>query len=537
MNASEGFRAAEKGWRVLLGDAGVLGDETAKSLYTTSLSADCRDVALVLCPTDASQLPSLVQIAARWGVPLYPVSTGHNWGYGCASPVQDGCVVLDLSRLNRILSCDAELGVVTLEPGVTQQQLRDYLDHHGLPFMVPTTGAGPRASLVGNALERGYGITPMADHFGAVTALEAVLADGSSYRSALSEMGGQGVGQLHKWGIGPYLDGIFSQSNFGIVTRMSIALARQPEHTEAFFFWLQAEQDLEPAVCAVRDILTSCGALLGGINLLNGYRTLSMTCDYPFAAVPAGSAIPSAMAAQMLRDHALPPWIVIGAAYGDRSVVKAALEQVRRHLKPLARRHVCFTRGKLQRVQSLARAFPRLSGKLGSQAATMLRAFRIMEGVPDEVALPLVYWKSPAGAPPDLSQGLVRRERGLIWYAPLIPMKSQLVRSYTAMVTRICLEHGMEPLITLTSLSNRCFDSSVPLLFDLADVSQTERAKACFQALFEAGRALGFLPYRMGIDGMHLLHGRDSRFFDLVQKLKAAMDPQQILAPGRYGRA
>ena len=65
---------------------------------------------------------------------------------------------------------------------------------------------------------------------------------------------------------------------------------------------------------------------------------------------------------------------------------------------------------------------------------------------------------------------------GLIWYSPLVPMNPDRVSRYVDMVENICVAHGIEPLITLTSLSNRCFDSSVPLLFDRNDASQRVRA-------------------------------------------------------------
>ena len=75
--------------------------------------------------------------------------------------------------------------MVTVEPGVTQAKLSAYLDTHGYSFLVPVTGTGSNCSLLGNALERGYGVTPQTDHFGAVTDMEAVLADGSIYRTTL----------------------------------------------------------------------------------------------------------------------------------------------------------------------------------------------------------------------------------------------------------------------------------------------------------------------------------------------------------------
>lgn len=99
-------------------------------------------------------------------------------------------VILDLSGLTAILDFDAELGVVTLEPGVTQALLAEFLDRHAHPYLVPVTGAGPQCSLIGNALERGYGVTPHTDHFAAVTDLEAVLADGSVYQTRLHEVAG-----------------------------------------------------------------------------------------------------------------------------------------------------------------------------------------------------------------------------------------------------------------------------------------------------------------------------------------------------------
>jgi hypothetical protein len=104
--------------------------------------------------------------------------------------------------LQQIVDFDAELGTVTLEPGVTQGMLAAFLERERQPFLVPVTGAGPTCSLVGNALERGYGITPFADHFGAVLSLEAVLPDGRVYRRLRSRWTAT---TRRSSGAGPYL--------------------------------------------------------------------------------------------------------------------------------------------------------------------------------------------------------------------------------------------------------------------------------------------------------------------------------------------
>ena len=226
------------------------------------------------------------------------------------------------------------LGLVTVEPGVTQQGLHDYLDRHGLAFLVPVTGGGPNCSLVGNALERGYGITPYADHFAAVTAVEAVLPNGRIFRSALRELGGSTVNRAFKWGIGPYLDGLFAQGNFAIVTQMTIALAERPERTEAFFFGIDQDAGLEPAVAAVQRVQRSLGGVTGSVNLMNTRRMLAMMEPYPQAEIGANGILPAEFVAKLAKDYRVTAWTGLGALYGKAGIVRAARRAVRKILGP-----------------------------------------------------------------------------------------------------------------------------------------------------------------------------------------------------------
>lgn len=100
-------------------------------------------------------------------------------------------------------------------------------------------------------------------------------------------------------------------------------------------------------------------------------------------------------------------------------------------------------------------------------------------------------------------------------------MKPDKVRALVDMVKAICVEHQIEPLITLTSLSFRCFDSTVPILFDPKDQDETSRAHQCYKALYEAGRKEGFLPYRVGIEHMRLVTQTGSTYWDLVSRFKS----------------
>lgn len=526
--------AAIAQWRQLLGETNVLLQSAAEAEYGSDTGGAHRAILAALCIKDANSVQEVMRIARRNQVSIYPISTGRNWGYGSSLPVRSGCVVLDLSGLQKILDFDAELGVVTLQPGVTQQILADFLDAGSHPYMVPVTGAGPRCSLMGNALERGYGITPHADHFGAVTDLEAVLPDGSLFRSALYEAGGADLARLFKWGIGPYCTGLFSQSGFGVVTRMSIVLARRPECVEACLFRLNHDQLLAPAVLAIRHLLTRLPGTLSAVNLMNQHRVLAMAAPFPHGQLDSDGLLGAELLSQLGRQHQVAPWTGFATLYGTRRVVHAAQKEIRLALSGTASR---ITFATPQRADTLALAAKWVPGPLGRRLSGLTqmlrRSLELAAGRPNGMALALAYWRSPR-APIDGEKDPARDGCGLLWYSPLVPMRPQGVRAYVDMVKRVTQHHALEPLITLTSLNGQLFDSTVPLLFDRAEPKEVVSAQTCYQELLTTGRMQGWFPYRLGVDAMEDLAAlqTDSRAF--TARLRQCIDPLGLMAPGRY---
>ena len=520
-------------WRALLGDQCVLNAEEATRAHGCDTGGCVRTLAGALRIRSAANLPDVMRIASQCRVSVYPISTGNNWGYGSALPARDGCVLLDLSGLQMILNFDAQLGVVTLEPGVTQQMLADFLQAGGHPFMVPVTGAGPHCSVLANALERGYGITPHADHFAAVTDLQAVLSDGSLYRSALHDAGGAELARLFKWGVGPYCNGLFTQSGFGIVVRMSIVLARRPECTMACVFALPHDTQLEPAVQAVQSLLGCLPGVLGGINLMNRHRVLAMAMAHP-AQARVGCLSPQQLE-QLARQYRVAPWTGFASLYGTRRSVAAAQHAIRQSLRSVACRMLFVTPQKAQRLHRMAQYLP---GALGArmQASTrmLVGAMELVNGQPNETALALAYWRN-AQPPPTGPKNPARDGCGLLWYCPLVPMRAERVRAYVDMVHRVTQRHDLEPLITLTSLSDRVFDSTVPLLFDRRQATAVVAARRCHQALLDAGSAQGWFPYRLGVDSMPWMASLMGDAPPFHSRLQRCLDPHGLLSPGRYG--
>ena len=521
-------------WQTLLGDAAVTVDNAVCERYGCDTSGVPRHVAGVLQITDSALLPQVMRIAMHCQVSIYPISTGNNWGYGSAQPARDGCIVLDLSGLRKILDFDEEMGVVTLEPGVTQAMLAEFLDEGDHPYLVPVTGAGPSCSLMGNALERGYGVTPQVDHFAAVTDLEAVLPDGSLYRTALNEIGGADLARLFKWGIGPYSTGLFTQSGFGVVTRMSIVLSRRPECVKVCLFSLREEDLLEPAIQAIRSILIALPGTVQAINLMNQLRVLSMSAPYPADKVGSDGLIPAAVIEELGRRYHVLPWTGFATLYGTRRVVEAAQKEIRAALAGIATRLLFVSPQRAGTLSTLAQLLPGATGKrLASLASTLAQSLQLVDGRPNETAMPLVYWRTPV-APKGPLKNPTRDGCGLVWYAPLVPMRPAGVKAYVEMVKRVTRAHSIEPLITFTSINDRLFDSTVPLLFDKTHPGAIAGAQACYLDLLESGRLGGWFPYRVGVHAMPVLADLQLHSGVFHRRLSKDLDPLGLMAPGRY---
>jgi hypothetical protein len=83
-----------------------------------------------------------------------------------------------------------------------------------------TTPALGWGSVIGNSLDRGWGYTPYGDNCSHICGMEVVLADGTILRTGMGQIEGAKTWQLFKNGYGPGFDGLFNQSNFGIVVKM-----------------------------------------------------------------------------------------------------------------------------------------------------------------------------------------------------------------------------------------------------------------------------------------------------------------------------
>ena len=115
-------------------------------------------------------------------------------------------------------------------------------------------------------------------------------------------------------------------------------------------------------------------------------------------------------------------------------------------------------------------------------------------------------------------------------------MTGRDARLFQEIIEPIFAKYGFEACMTLTAVNQRCFDCTLPLLYDRDNPAEVESAQLCYQELHRVCKEHGYVPYRLGLQSMSEETEREDSFWDVVQKLKGALDPQGILAPGRYSR-
>jgi 4-cresol dehydrogenase (hydroxylating) flavoprotein subunit len=182
----------------------------------------------VVMPTTVEEVQAAVRVANERRIPLWTHSRGMNNGYGGPAPRLDGSVIVSLRNMNRVLEIDEELAYCVVEPGVRWFDLYDAVKAGGHKLMVsiPDLGWG---GVVSNFLENGATYLPQAQDMAAYCGMEVVLANGEVLRTGMGAMPNNGSWHVYKRSLGPTLDQLFMQSNFGIVTKLGVWLMPWPE--------------------------------------------------------------------------------------------------------------------------------------------------------------------------------------------------------------------------------------------------------------------------------------------------------------------
>jgi 4-cresol dehydrogenase (hydroxylating) len=527
----DAYEAALAHMTQVVGSPHVTTDAGALRAAETGTFLTRQRVPGIVRPGDRAEVQECLRIANRFRVPVCPISSGKNWGYGSRVPAADGCLQLDLGRMNRIVDFNEELAYVTVEPGVTQAQLYAFLREHGSKLWMDATGASPECSLIGNAVERGFGHTPYGDHFAHCCGLEVVLPSGKVVETGFARFPGANAAPAYRWGVGPELDGLFSQSNFGIVTRMTLWLMPAPEYFQAYYFACERQEGVAEIVDALRPLRLD-HTIRGASHIANDYKVLSALEQYPWERAGGRTPLREPLLRDLRRELKIGAWNGSGALYGTRAQVKEARRLLRRALHGIASKLQFLDDGTLRVASAFARPYELLTGWNLSRTLALLKpVYGLMKGIPTAHPLASTYWRKrtapPAAMDPD------RDGCGLLWASPVAPAEGQHARRLTVLASDLLLDHGFEPMISLTMITERSLACVISIAFDREAPGEDMRALGCYHDLMERLASGGYYSYRLGLAGM--AYGEQAgAYSELLRNMKSMLDPAGILAPGRY---
>lgn len=237
----------------IVGDGYISTKQSELLAYSVSASMASNAVlpGAVVRPADSKQVSQILQVAAKYNIPVTPRSGGSSLQEEVI-PEVDGLVV-ELLRLNDI-KFHKELRSVTVGAGVTYGVLEKFLKEHNV-FLPVYPESALVCTVAGNVAVNGAG--PGSSLFGCtgelVLDVEAVLPDGRIITTG-SEANPYASGPYQRYSFGPDITGLFigSLGSFGIITKVSMKVFKRHKYYDHNTFGFETHEQAEQFMVDVK---------------------------------------------------------------------------------------------------------------------------------------------------------------------------------------------------------------------------------------------------------------------------------------------
>lgn len=502
------LEAAIRALEPVLGREGLLTDPTSVAEFRDPFAHPAWrefEPGAVALPTSVEEVQAILCVANEHRVPVWTSSQGRNNGYGGPAPRVAGSLVLNFRRMSRVLEVDEENATALVEPGVRFFDLYDHLRSIGskLWMSVPDLGWG---SLVGNTLDHGVGYTPYGDHMTSQCGMEVVLANGDVMRTGMGGMSNPKAWQVYKHGCGPSFDGMFSQSNFGIVTKMGVWLMPPPECYMPGWLTLRSDSDLELLLEVLRPLMMD-GTIPNQPMIINAVCGISAFTPRQAWYTGAGP-LPEEVIEEIARQPGLGRWVMRFALYGHEGVVEHQRKIVEAAFATISGAEVSFSKYDGRNLPELENPHE-----------------RVQAGIPSMALDSMTRWYGG-------------EKGGHIGFSCATPITARDGGAIRSMVAAKLNEAGLD-YSGVFIVGKRHMIHVGLVVFDTEDEAQATAAYDACKALVEPAAKLGYGEYRSHLDFMDLV--ADQYDFNnhaqrrLAETIKDALDPNGILSPGKQG--
>lgn len=323
------------------------------------------------------------------------------------------------------------------------------------------------------------GFVPAGLHHENIAGLEVVLANGDIVRTGQFGMTSSPSAHLTKLTFGPTIDGLFLQSNLGIVTKMGIHMTPQPQAYMACTFDMPEMEDIEVIV-----------------DMFGAMRRSGVlpTVVYVFSIVEWSSffkkrrewwdgeePIPDWRLKEIEKELDTGFWTVKFGLYGPKNIIQAQYDEIHRVVAKEA------PAGRLRNT-----LFAGEDGGLVDAASVPQPHGGMFVGVPSMFSLPLVRYNNPKDDSGVAAHGA---------YSPILPLDGKKVLDWVKVARKVYETHGFDMLCDFFMHERHCVFVCM-LCFDKTSPTQRKATDNIFNDLFAEGSKRGFAKYRAHIHHM-----------------------------------
>lgn len=501
----QALREALRALRAIVGDRNVFSDEDELLSYNDHFAMkppEAHAPSGAVAPTTVEQVQRILAVAREHGIPVWTISTGRNLGYGGPAPRMPGSLVLDLKRMNRIIEVNEKHAYAVVEPGVSYLDLYRHLRRIGSKLWIDCAAPG-WGGVVGNLLDRGVGYTPLGEHFLLQQCgMQVVLSDGTLVDTGMGGQAGQAAMNVYRYGNGPWVDGLFTQSNLGVVTRLGVQLMPEPPGYRAYMVSFPDEDAIEPLTEVVRPLkLAQLIPNAATSTELLWEAAVERRRDHYYTGK---GPLPDSVRRKIMADLDVGNWCFYGALYGTEAMMDATWEVLRDSFATI--------RG--------ARFFTRAEK---GRTATWTYREKLMRGEPNMSEFGTVAWIPNAGH---------------VGFGPVVPVDGKLaLRQYTK-VRQMSEQAGFDYFGEFIVGWRDMHHIFMPP-FQRDRPEDKARLLELVDRLIDDAAADSFGVYRTHLDFMDKVAAsyawNDGALGRFNARLKAALDPAGILAPGKSG--